>query len=82
MILVSQENRHNPKCLKLIRVIYQSLIFLTMKNLKNLKGVKTLSKKEQQSINGGKKMCYWGPNGYYCIAPWVCVNGVCVLGPE
>jgi len=54
-----------------------------MKNLKKLKGVKTLSRNEQKAINGGLKMCYWSEErGYYCYAPYTCVNGVCVLSPE
>ncbi|MGE0076409.1 MAG: hypothetical protein AB7S48_00965 [Bacteroidales bacterium] len=53
-----------------------------MKTLKELKGVKQLGKKEQQAINGGKKACLWGPEGEYCIAPYVCENGICVLSPE
>ncbi|GEM_PF-2120334 len=52
-----------------------------MKNLKELKGVKLLSKKEQQGISGGKKMCLMGPNGYYCPSPYICVNGICVVSP-
>jgi hypothetical protein len=32
---------------------YNLLKFLIMKNLQNLKGAKTLSKNEQQTINGG-----------------------------
>ena len=52
-----------------------------MRNLKELKGAKLLSKKEQQAISGGKKMCLWGPDGMYCPAPYVCIDGICVLSP-
>ncbi len=48
-----------------------------MKNLKELKGAKLLSKKEQQAINGGKLMCLWSPErGYYCPEPYVCIGYV------
>ena len=43
-----------------------------MKNLKNLKGAKLLSKNEQQSIKGGKRLCP-------CPPGQVCINGVCWL---
>lgn len=53
-----------------------------MKNLKDLNGVKSLSKMEQRAINGGQKMCLWSPTkGYYCPAPYTCVGGICVLTP-
>ncbi|MGE0076410.1 MAG: hypothetical protein AB7S48_00970 [Bacteroidales bacterium] len=53
-----------------------------MKTLKELKGVKQLGKKEQQTVNGGKMQCLYSPEGEYCPYPYVCVNGICVLSPE
>ena len=56
-----------------------------MKDLKNLKDAKMLSKMEQQVIKGGLEHCGWAPEGYmYCNDPWdVCIGGVCVqLPPE
>ena len=55
-----------------------------MKNLKELQGVKVLSKKEQQTINGGygPTYCWLGPNGYYCKQPFYrCIEGFCYPGP-
>jgi hypothetical protein len=72
----------NPERLKMIRIIYLFYNLYIMKSLKELKGAKLLSKKEQQVINGGKAMCLWGPDGLYCNYPYVCVNGICVLSPE
>lgn len=47
-----------------------------MKKLTSLNGLKTLSKNEQKSINGGViKSC----TGFVCL--WRCVNGKCV-GPD
>jgi len=40
-----------------------------MKNLKELKGVKTLSKNEQKAINGGVFACGMG---YDCPEGWTC----------
>jgi hypothetical protein len=50
-----------------------------MKKLKNLKGAKELSKKEQQQIKGGNG----GPNepcifGRICKYPLICVRGICI----
>lgn len=45
-----------------------------MKNLQELAGTKTLSKKEQQSVKGGKMQCY--PDGT-CPVGWTCINGTC-----
>lgn len=57
--------------------------FSIMKTLKELKGVKQLGKKEQQAINGGKMACKVLSNGEeYCPYPYVCINGICELGPE
>jgi hypothetical protein len=46
-----------------------------MKNLKELKGVKVLSKNEQKSITGGVAAC---DAIHLCGGTWCCVNGVCV----
>jgi len=50
-----------------------------MKNLKNLKGAKVISKSEQQVIKGGTRQC----NVIYnpCTLPWICEDGECVLSP-
>jgi hypothetical protein len=40
-----------------------------MKTLKELKGVKTLSKQEQKQINGGVYAC---GSGYQCPTGWCC----------
>ncbi len=46
--------------------------------MKNLKGAKTLSKKEQKEINGGKARCLYSQTGPpYCTNGQVCVNGIC-----
>ena len=45
-----------------------------MKNLENLKGAKTLGKKEQQSVKGGKRQC--NADGT-CPTGWTCINGAC-----
>jgi hypothetical protein len=51
-----------------------------MKNLKNLKGAKMISKSEQQSIKGGFTIyCYFNqpcPDGYLCM--WSADYGTCV----
>jgi len=48
-----------------------------MKNLKNLKGAKMLSKMEQKVVKGGSKECYLdGPDPLCPVGYW-CVNGVC-----
>ena len=52
-----------------------------MKELKNLKGAKTISKSEQQAIKGGKIQCdIYGhdcPPGYWC--DWYNSSyGICV----
>lgn len=47
-----------------------------MKNLTNLNGVKTLSKNEQKTINGGKRdIC----QTIGCL--WICVPFVGCVGP-
>ncbi len=46
-----------------------------MKNLMNLKGVKTLSKTQQKSINGGG----WPTNESDCLACWGEWGGLCSL---
>jgi hypothetical protein len=50
-----------------------------MKTLKELKGVKELSKKEQKTINGGKLPCYHLSAGSVCVcrAGYECVSGMC-----
>jgi len=40
-----------------------------MKNLKDLSGVKTLSKTEQKSINGGFMQC---DSQHLCVYPYCC----------
>lgn len=50
-----------------------------MKNLKNLKGAKVISKKEQGFIKGGTRQCNVDYNP--CPFPWVCIDGECVLSP-
>ena len=48
-----------------------------MKNLANLKGAKTISKKEQKTINGGKSdIC----KIIACL--WICVPFVGCVGPN
>ena len=50
-----------------------------MKTLKELKGVKELSKNEQKSLNGGKMACLQSVSGPpYCPASYTCVNGICI----
>jgi hypothetical protein len=45
-----------------------------MKNVKNLQGARTLNKKEQQSINGGRKLpCPGG--SLACVTDQDCHNG-------
>ncbi|WP_193323838.1 hypothetical protein [Marinifilum sp. N1E240] len=47
-----------------------------MKNLENLTGVKTLNKRVQQNIKGGKMQC----NADGTCPPWgICIKGVCEL---
>lgn len=57
-----------------------------MKNLLNLKGVKTLSKDQQTAIHGGgrcKVGCAGKPNGAHCYGapncdcPGMCAGGSC-----
>ncbi len=51
-----------------------------MKNLKNLKGAKLLSKNQQQSIKGGRKYCNQQQD---CPEGYACMNNMCYLGfPE
>jgi hypothetical protein len=48
-----------------------------MKKLKDLNGAKLLSKSEQKSINGGRKLpelCASSPNLVFCYAPAVCAQ--------
>ena len=45
-----------------------------MKELKNLANAKILSKKEQQSVKGGKRQC--NPDGT-CPTGWTCIGGTC-----
>lgn len=49
-----------------------------MKDLKNIKGAKTISKSEQQVIKGGTRQC--NADGT-CFGYYICVNGECVLSP-
>lgn len=51
-----------------------------MKDLKNLKGAKELSKSEQQTIKGGKRQCADGPQP--CPPGWICIGGACELSWE
>ncbi len=44
--------------------------------MKNLKGIKMLSKKEQQSINGGRKACNFFSQ--FCPPGQCCSNGLCM----
>jgi hypothetical protein len=46
-----------------------------MKNLKEIKGVKALSKEDQKMVKGGKRMCLEGPNP--CPVNQCCVQGIC-----
>ncbi|WP_109851389.1 bacteriocin-type signal sequence [Aquimarina sp. AU58] len=54
-----------------------------LSNILNLTNGKTLNKKEQQSINGGRKRgcsgapCSKGKNGVSCCAGARCINNVC-----
>lgn len=45
-----------------------------MKNLKELKGAKVLSKNEQKAIKGGLMAC---DSVHLCPKGYCCVNGVC-----
>ncbi|NOU17632.1 MAG: hypothetical protein HOO91_08745 [Bacteroidales bacterium] len=47
-----------------------------MKNLKELKGVKVLSKNEQKSVAGGYQHC--GDGIHYCWPGWCCSFNMCV----
>jgi hypothetical protein len=50
-----------------------------MKTLKELKGAKELSKKEQKQIAGGYDRCIVKPNGTeLCFVGWICVNHYCM----
>ena len=55
------------------------LNFIKMKELKNLRGAKTLSKNEQRNIKGGTRQCAHGPQP--CPPNYMCVDGECVLAP-
>lgn len=54
-----------------------------LSNILNLTNGKTLNKKEQQSINGGRRRgcagapCSNGKNGQYCCSGAICVDNVC-----
>lgn len=48
-----------------------------MKELKNLKGAKTLSKSEQKVIKGGYEVC-GHPNGTACHEGFCCIRGACL----
>ncbi|NOQ27511.1 MAG: hypothetical protein GQ564_19280 [Bacteroidales bacterium] len=49
-----------------------------MKDLKNLKGAKMLSKMEQKAVKGGIKICGLIDNIFYeCTGDDCCVNNVC-----
>ncbi len=50
-----------------------------MKDLKNLKGAKSLSKNEQRSIKGGLKACDFD---HPCGSGWRCINGACYRAIE
>ena len=54
--------------------VKKNLKFISMKNLKNLKGAKMLSKNEQQSIKGGTIICSSADD----CPP----NNLCLMGPE
>ena len=45
-----------------------------MKNLKEISKAKQLSKKDQQSVKGGKMQCYADGT---CPTGWTCINGTC-----
>lgn len=49
-----------------------------MKELKELKGVKMLSKNEQKTINGGKQWCI----DIICLEWYHCEMDVCVKDPK
>jgi hypothetical protein len=55
-----------------------------MKNLKELKSFKMLSKKEQKAINGGILICGSGsnpcPSGYHCCG-LICIQAPGTLCP-
>ncbi len=57
-----------------------------MKKLANLKGVKTLNKIDQKSINGGFTFTTFcvcigiSPDGFLVISDISCSNGVCPQG--
>ncbi len=48
-----------------------------MKNLKNLKGAKELSKNEQKNLNGGFVKAYTCRN-ISCVPEDICIDGRCV----
>lgn len=47
-----------------------------MKNLKELKGVKALSKEDQKQVKGGKISC---DATHLCPVNQCCENGVCTI---
>jgi len=63
-----------PDSFKMFRLKNYILNLYKMKNLENLKGAKTLGKKEQQSVKGGKRQC--NADGT-CPTGWTCINGAC-----
>ncbi len=46
-----------------------------MKTLKDLKGVKEISKSEQKELNGGRIRCDFA---HICPKGSICINNVCV----
>ncbi|MUP39717.1 MULTISPECIES: hypothetical protein [Labilibaculum] len=50
-----------------------------MKDLQKLNGAKILSKKEQQTVKGGKMQCYADGT---CPAGWTCISGTCERYPK
>ncbi len=58
---------------------YTNQNIIIMKELKDLKGVKELDKREQKNINGGiADRCRF----ISCVPEDVCINGVCVPRPK
>ncbi len=49
-----------------------------MKTLKNLKGVKEISKNEQKSISGGREICKLDLTNNPCPYGWDCYGYKCV----
>ena len=58
---------------------YTNQNIIIMKELKDLKGVKELDKREQKNINGGiADRCRF----ISCVPEDLCINGVCVPRPK